>query len=284
MVQAALKSPVVPNLAIDPNAARLDAAQLHLVDQRIANLKKAIALLGDSNPEWARERDHVLDDMHDTRLEISWETVNLMSLGFAEWAKRMAKTNVADAAKNVLLKSLKESLADLPSEEARLDQIMATTKDIRLTKAILEYKGALQRLRDAQHARHVVEIVARARDAADMLKSEFDLMKTGLNLGNKVADELYMSSAFVGGVAVLFVASPIEAAAATTGSVLSSVAVGGRAAVNLWKERAELAALNQDASRRNRLRVELTSRLQSLEQEHDRLVASIQRAAPIPPR
>jgi hypothetical protein len=135
-VQAALKNPVVPNLAIATNAARLDAAQLHLVGQRSANLKKAITLLGDSNPEWACERDHVLDDMHDTRLEISWQTVNLMSLGFAEWAKRMAKTNVADVAKNVLLKSLKESLADLPSEEARLDQIMATTKDIRLTEAI----------------------------------------------------------------------------------------------------------------------------------------------------
>lgn len=109
-------------------------------------------------------------------------------------------------------------------------------------------------------------------------------MKTGLHLGNKVADELCMSSAFVGRIAVAFVASPIEAAPTTTGSVLSSVAVGGRAAVNLWKERAELAALNQDASRRNRLKVELTSRLQSLEQEHDQLVASIQRAAPIAPR
>ena len=66
--QGAIASLAVPNLANDPNAARLSAAQLRLVDGRITILKKSIALLNDSNPEWVREPNRVLDDMHEDRV------------------------------------------------------------------------------------------------------------------------------------------------------------------------------------------------------------------------
>src|SRR6266705_1500606 len=79
--QPLIQNPVVPNLATDPNAALLSAAQLRLVDGRIANLQKAIALLGDSNPEWAHERNRVLEDMHEDVVELSWEGVNLVTIG-----------------------------------------------------------------------------------------------------------------------------------------------------------------------------------------------------------
>jgi len=275
--QAAIQNPIVPNLANDRNAARLSGAQLRLVDSRIAILQKAIALLGDSNPEWARERKRVLEDMHEDTVGLSGEGVNLLSLGLAEWTKIVAESHLSDMRMNTLWEAVQKPLANLPSEETRLNRIMATTQDPALTEAILKYTAALHRLRDAQRSKDVVNILARTRDAAEGLNSQFELMKLKPPQSDD-ADGLYVSSAFVGRVAIVFVAEGPEAVAAAIGSAGSSVLVGGRELVNLWEERSQLAALDQNASDRNQMRVKLTGRLNDLQQEHDRLVWAVQHA------
>lgn len=271
-------APTVPNLATDPNAARLSAAQLHLVDGRIANLQKAIALLGDDNPEWARERDRVLDDMREDSQGLAWEFVNLATIGFAEWAKIETQAHLDDMHVNAAVKSVSEALANLPSEEARLNRIMAQSKDPALTKAILEYTGALHRLRDAEATHDVAVMAGRAREAAFALREEFELMRDNPPGSTAIADGLYMSSAMMGRIAMAFVAEGPEAGAVLAGSVGSSLAVGGREIYNLWQERQRLAALDQNASARNQMRVELTRRLNDLEDEHDRLAWAVQHA------
>ena len=273
------QNPIVPNLANDPNAARLSAPQLRVVDGRIANLHKAIALLGDSNPEWARERTRVLDDMHEDAVGISWECVNLVSLGLTRLAERIAQTHLSDMHINALVKAFKEPLTNLPSEEARLNRIMATTQDPALTKAILEYTAALHRLRDAQYSNDVVRMVARTQDAAETLKSEFEVMKS-MPRSADVDDGLYVSSAFLGAVAIIFVTGP-EEVAATAGSAGSSIVVGARESVNFWQERGQLRALGQSTSNRNRMRVQLNGRLDELQEQHDRLVWAVQHARPV---
>jgi hypothetical protein len=267
------------NLASDPNAARLSAAQLRLVDGRIANLQKVIALLGDSNQEWARERERVLDARREDIRGLSWEGVNLLSLGLAEWTKIVAQSHLSDMHMNALWEALKQPLTILPSEEERLNRIIATTEDPALTKAILGYTAALHRLREAQKTNDVVRMLACTRDAAEALNSQFELMKLRPPRSED-ADGLYMSSAFIGRMAIIFVADGPEAFGAAIGSAGSSVAVGGRELLNLWEERGQLAALEQNTSNRNRMKVELSGRLDDLQQQHDRLVWAVQHAGP----
>lgn len=266
------------NISKDPDAARLSAIQLQLVNHRIAYLQKAIALLGDSNPEWARERDRLLEDRHEDVMGACSEAVNLMSLGLAEWAKEAAKLHLDNSQINYLMRAFQEPLANLPSDEAKLNRILATTSDPALTKAILEYEADLHQLRSAAASKDVVDMAARTRDAVEVLHSESEIMQLKPPQSASAANALYVSSATVGSVAIIFVADGPQSVAAAIGSAGSSILVGGREAVNLWQEHKELAALDQQASDRNRMRVELTGRLNDLQQQRDRLTWAVQHA------
>lgn len=268
-------SHAVPNLAEDPNAARLSAAQLKTVDARIAFLRKEIELLGEANPEWAREREWVSDDMHEAAAGAAWEGVNLLSLGLAELTKILSKARFSALQTKALRESLQKPLRYLPEEEARLKGILETTKDPEVAKAISHYLDTLHRLGDAQRSKGAADMIARARDAADALSSHFELMK-GKSPG--AADELYMSSAFMGSVAIVFIAEGPEAIAASAGSAGSSVLVGGRALMNYWEERRQMQRLDQNASDRNSLRMELMGRLNELQDRRDSLALAVQRA------
>jgi hypothetical protein len=84
-----------------------------------------------------------------------------------------------DAAKiDVLFKALKEPLASLPAEEARVSRIMEETQDPKLAGAIHEYLDSLHRYREATYTRDVAEMTARVRDSVEALKDEFDVMKS----------------------------------------------------------------------------------------------------------
>ncbi len=248
-----------------------------MVDNRIANLQKALALLGDDNPEWARERDRVLEDMHENAVDVSMEVVNLLSLGFAELFKFATASQMDAAEIDALSKAYQKPLASLPAEEARVSRIMGAEQDPKLKDAIQGYLDALHRYREARDTHDVAEMVARARDSVEALKYEFELMKLNSPKPNDVANDLYVSSAMVGRIAIIFTEGS-AAVAAAAGSALSSVAVGGREAVNYWQERDQLAALDQNASARNQMKVELNGRLNDLQEEHGRLVWAVQHA------
>jgi hypothetical protein len=270
---------IVPNLAADPDAARRSAAQLRLVDDRIASLKKAIDQLGDSNPEWARERERALDDSNEAAVSASIEGVNLLTLGFAEYMKSMQGARVEAARMSALAQTFTEPLANLSADEARLNQVLAMTKNPELANAVIAFKATMQRLRDARDANDIIAMTARTRDAIEELNSAFEIGKLEPTTHNAYAG-LYRASATLGGLAIVFVAEGTPAAAvAAIGSAASSVVVGGTALVNVWQERDQLAALDQNASSRNRLRVELMGRLTDLQQQRDSLAMAVQRSA-----
>ena len=87
----------VPDLAKDPDAARMGAAQLKIDNDRITMLKKEIALLSDDNPEWAKERDIAMDDLRDDGIGITEEGFNLMVLGLDKLVNGQAKEAVTKA-------------------------------------------------------------------------------------------------------------------------------------------------------------------------------------------
>jgi hypothetical protein len=218
---------IVPNLANDPNAARLSAAELRLVDGRISNLRKAIALLCESNPEWALERERLLEDTHEDAVDFSLEFVNLLSLGFAEASKAVTASHMDAAEMDALFKAFKEPLTDLSAEEARISRIMGATQNPKLAGAIRKYLDALHRYREAVDTHDVVELTARARDSVEALKDEFEVLKVVTPPTSKVADGLYVSSVMVGRIAMIFAEGP-TATIVAAGSAGASFLVGGR--------------------------------------------------------
>ncbi|HLJ65097.1 MAG TPA: hypothetical protein VKT70_13370, partial [Stellaceae bacterium] len=160
------------------------------------------------------------------------------------------------------------------------NQIVATTNDPALARAILDYTAALHRLREARDAADAAAMFARARDAVEALKSELEMVRRNPPPSDAATDGLYVSSVFLGRVAIVFVAAAEgpEAAAAAAGSIGASVLVGGREAVNLWQERGRLAVLDQNGSDRNRMRIELNRRLTDLRDERERLVWAAEHA------
>jgi len=278
-VQAAIQNRAVPNLADDPNAARLSAAQLRLVDGRITLLQKEIALLSESNPEWAIERERLLDDRHEDFKDLSWEGVNLLSLGFARWLDLTTASSMDAARVDALSQAFKEPMASLPAEEARVSRIMTASQDPKLKGAIQDYLNAIYRYREARDTRDVAAMFARAQDSIETLQAEYEVLKSK-PLRSAVANDLYASSAMVGRIAMIFTEEE-TAAVVAAGSAGASVLVGGRELVNLWAERSQLMALDQSASDRNRMKVELNGRLDNLQQQHDRLVWAVQHAGPV---
>ena len=274
---AVARNPVVPDLARDSHAACLAAAQLRTVDNRIAGLKKSIALLSSANPEWDRQRERLLEEMHESRRDLSMEATNFVTLGMAEWAKHAAGLRVSDLEKAA--SALREPLARLPAEAERVNSIMMTTTDGRLKNAMRNYASVAQRLSEARGGKQVVDAAARTRDMADAMRTEFEVMKEHPQ-PQKIADRLYWSSALLGTIAIVFVAEGPAAVAAAVGSAGASVLVGGREAINLWKEHEQLAALDSNASDRNRMRVELNGRLADLQQQRGRIAGVIQRSGP----
>jgi hypothetical protein len=267
----------VPNLARDADVARLSAAQLDVVNRRIAGLQRAIVLLSDDNPEWGRERDRLLDETHEDAIGLSFEAFNLVTLGIAKWSEIAARLHVDELRSQALSAALKEPLARLPAEEERLKRVMGTTRDPAVTKAILEYVAVLHRLRSAEHSEKLVEMAKRAYEACELLRSEMELMKEKTS-ADKAANALYVSSAVLGGVAVIFVADGPPAVAAAAGSFGSSLAVGGRELVNLWEERQRLRTLDRGASAREAMRHELMQRVGALQEERGRLTWAVERA------
>jgi hypothetical protein len=155
---------------------------------------------------------------------------------------------------------------------------MATTKDAEVTKAILNYTSALHRLRDAEYTRDVAEMVARTRDATEILAAQYEVMNKKPP-PRDAANDLYASSALLGQFAIIFVSGPVAPWAVGAGAG-ASILVGAGELVNLWKEHEELKALDQNASDRNRMRVELTGRLTNLQQQHEELIWAVQHAGP----
>lgn len=260
------------NLAHDPDAARLGAAQVDVIDRRIAGLQRAITLLSDDNPEWGRERNRLLEDTHEDTVGLYFETFNLVTIGIAKWAQIAAKMHVDEARAQALVAALKESLARLPAEEERLKRVMATTRDPAVTKAILEYTAALHRLHGAETSKDIVEMAKRTYEACELLRSEMELMKVKSS-ADKAANALYVSSAMLGGMAVTFVTDGPPSLAALAGSAGSSLFLGGTEAWRLWQERRDLRALDRSAPARDALRHELMQRVGALQEQRERLWA-----------
>lgn len=267
----------VPLLSKDPVAARLSEAQLKLVDARIVNLQKAIQLLSASNPEWEKSREALLEHWHEDLRHVGWEATNLVTLGLTEWLKAFTVTQLADMKSDALARLFKEPLAHLPAEEARLKRVLASSADPALTSAIVRYLAALHRVEAAREQNNAAEMIARARDAGEALRDEFEVVNNVRPKGRDIYEALYASSAVIGRFAMVF-AKGAAAEAVAIGSAASSVVVGGRALTNVWEDHKILTALDQDTSRRIEKRHELMARLSDAKEERERLVWATERA------
>lgn len=259
----------------NPITACLASGQLKAVDARIAKLKKVIAVVGDPS-RFETDRERVLDDMREDGKDLSFEAVNLMSIGFARILKEGARFNVLRQQANA--GKVASQLGQLADEEWRMSQALSQTKDLELAQRILEYKGALNQVRVAEQGGRDLETANRMKEAAFKLRDNYELMKLKPP-SQSVANALYTSSALLGSGAMVFVEGP-GAIAAAAGSAGASIAIGGRAAMNVWEEAGRLKAVYEQRADRDELKNELLARLGKLQQQRAQLAEVLRQAGP----
>lgn len=247
--------------------------QLKAVDRRAANLEKAIEVLGD--PElFKKDREHIVEDLKDSAEGLTVELVNLASLGLARGAKEFTRLNVLAQKANA--GKFASQIGQIANEEARLEKVVTELKDVELVQRVLQYKGALNRVRIAEEGVKTAETIHHLHGAAEALLNNYEHMKEHPPT-RSTRDLLYGSSVVVGSVALIFVEGP-AGAAAMAGSAAASVAIGGREAVNLWQEMGRLATVYQDAAAREQMKQELIARLGAVRQRQAELAVTIKRA------
>lgn len=267
----------IPRATLD--AACTAAVAVKLIDGRLANLRKVIGVLGANEAQWDKAREKVLEERFETSKALFGEVALTLAIAAAPIvrAKTTAK-NVADIAE--LGAKSRLPLAGLPGELAELQRLKATTTDVQLTKKILEYEGALANLGRAEVWDHRAHIMEKTVEAAHLLHGNAALLRTkpleevkivspGPGRLNTFADGLYKTSTFVGSIAIVFATGP-AAAAALGGGIAAGVLVAGGELINYREQNARLASMDQDATKRNQMKMELNSRLNALAQERER--------------
>ncbi len=264
------------NLAPDNTAACLSAAEVRVIDRRVDGIKKALAVLSDSNPEWTRERDRLLDEMSETGKDIAIGSTLLAANGFLHWKEAAAKVEV-DKLKN-LSETLRGYTGELANESSRLSGLASRTNNIRL-KAAIEYQASTARkLAEASEKYGALETAGKAKDLALKTHETYDILRDS-NSTKEFANKLYWGSAIVGSFAMVFVSPPFLSVVAVGEAASGAIGVSHEA-YNFWEEYGRLKALDQNASDRNRMKMELQKRLADLDDQRKRALYVIQRSGP----
>lgn len=264
------------NLAPDNSAACLSAAQVRVIDRRVEGIKKALAVLSDSNPEWARERDRLLDEMFDTGKGVAIDGTFLAARGLSVWRARAAKVEVDKLEK--LNEALRGYSSELANEASRLRGLASRTTDIRLQAAINYQASAARKLAEASEKYGALEAADKGVALATKTHETYEILGQS-DSTKEFANKLYWGSAVVGSFAMVFV-SPTIAPVVAGAELASGAIITGREAYNFWEEYGRLKALDQNASDRNRMKMELQKRLNDLDEQRKRALYVIQRSGP----
>jgi hypothetical protein len=265
-------NPVSPKPPIN---ACLANGQLKLVDARIANLKKVIAVVGD--PERFRtDRERVIEDMKEDAWGVSKEGINLVTLGLARGAEELSRLNVLRQEANAA--RIASQVGQISHEEWQMSQVLSQTKDVDLAAKILNYRGALAQVRIAEQGAHTAEMVSHLQEAGHSW-SELRELHDLHPLSDSMANKIYMSSTVLGSTALIFVEGP-GAAAAVVGSIGASILIGGGEIVNAWQDLGHLNDVYQQAANRDSLKNGLIAKLGKLQQQRAQLAEAVRQAGP----
>lgn len=266
----------LPNLATDPDAARVNAARLSAVEARIANLKKGIALLAESNLEWQKERAHLVEDMDESYWIAIGEGARLASLGVAAAYGNITARNLSVEQAKTLRQMMEEPWARLPAERARLQGLLRYA-DPDLAAKILTYIGALDRLDKLRGYEELSEPLHQLQHSYEVLADLMEYTKEHPPRNMNLSEGLFAASVFTFKFAGVLVTGP-AAVGYAAGNALVSTTTLVLDANKYIEERQRFKKLAHEGSDRQRMRRDLMRRLTDAEQERDRLKWAVERA------
>jgi hypothetical protein len=258
------------DLARDPDLAALAAAQLELVNGRLARIDQAVKILGDSNPEWHKEWAQLREEQIEATHALAWNCLDLATAGMAK-SYELATESQLKEAEGVFQGDSFESL--MKWKQSILDGKKRLGFSLTVWDSELEDLG---RLEEAVRNHNVAEAVEDLRNAVFAGKEAFEKAekagftteeKTRLFQGSLALSRVALS--LTGGIAAK-VAEPVDAALKLTEASLSLKLIR--------EEHQQFGALSDQAYARDKKKLELLKTQGELQAQRASLNMVIQRS------
>ncbi len=262
--------PTPLDLAKDPELAKSSRLRLELINSQLERLRKAIYILGDSNPEWHKEWEELHEDQVKATHQLMWKSLDLVTLGIAEAFKVPTEGQLEKAQeafkgqdfsslilwRDTLVKGREHLGFSIPAWDKEID--------------------SLNRLEAAVNKHNTVEAIAKLRDAVFSGKEAYEeIRKAGLS--KDAMNQLHHGSLALGGVAVSLVGGVGGKVAAPVSTVLTAIEAGLTAKL-VREESRQFDALSEQAFERHQKKLELMQKQAELETQASNLAMVLQRS------
>ena len=260
----------VPDFSLNPEAVKRLDLRIQAVDRRLKRLGKAVDLLGDGNPEWAKEWDANLSDLRRDSDQLFWVGLDLLTMDLAEAAVHGAELDLEAARKAFGCKEW-EGLAEMEKSLLRLQKSWAGK-----TGDFDAWVGDVARLRKAAEAVDPTQAAAALRDLVAKAPGLYHHAEQA-HASAETLEQIHAASVILFEVGVVLVKG-----AAHTGGTLGHLAVRATEAGLLIKlvreEEAQFEALKGRSFERKQKKLELMQKMGELEEEKRTLEWARQKA------
>jgi hypothetical protein len=274
--KAKARAGLVPaSLTGDPEAARLSQARLDQLNERIARLQKALALLSDrDNSEWEKEWTGLAAEVRENADKQFWLGLDGLTAGLSNAATLAKARNLKLARQAVELPEWK----NLAAERGQLQQLVSSNALLKgpAGDGIRKTISALDKLEKARNASDTAEAMAITRESLASMKEGYDQAQAIVK-DPAAMNVLYRGSAQIGATASIFARTAAKEAALPF-DLGFKAGEGGLLIKQAHEETQQMAALSQHSYDRHQKSLELQATLSDLEQERSRLQWAIQKA------
>jgi hypothetical protein len=267
--KVATKPITVVDLAKDPELVKESQLRLDQINARLRRIQKAIDILGDSNPEWAKEWNNLHKEQIEVTHGLMWNSLDLLTLGLAEGYKYASEGNLKKA-REVFQG---QELSELMRQKASLEEMRTALGN---TEAFDKWISDLNKVGEAANRADTAEAFARFRDLiVDGAEVYRDGKKAGIN--SDAMDKLYHTSTIIGEMAVLLVKGVGTDVAAPAQTIAKGIEAGLRVKL-IYEEEQQFNALSSQAVDRNHEKLELMTKKEELQNQASGLEMVIQRS------
>jgi hypothetical protein len=265
----AQEDPTSADLAKDPELARITRVRLDQINSRIERLQKAIDILGDSNPEWAKEWQNLHKDQIESTHQLMWNSLDLLTIGLAEGYKYATEAQL-NKAREVFQG---QDFSELMHQKESLLRMRKMFVD---TPAFDNWINDLNGVEEAAGRNETANAIAKVRDSISTGVEVYHEAKTAA-ASDDAMEQLYHGSTALGGVAVALVGG-VGAKVALPAAAGFKLVEAGLTIKLIREEDQQFTALSTQAYERNQKKLELMKKKDDLENQASELKNVLQRS------
>jgi hypothetical protein len=261
--------PTVVDLAKDPELVKESQLRLDQINARLGRIQKAIDILGDANPEWAKEWENLHKDQTEATHGLMWNSLDLLTLGLAEGYKSVSEAKLKKAQEVFQGQEFEE----LMRQKTSLEKMRATFGG---TQAFDKWINDLNKVEQAANRVETAEAIVKIRDLAADGKEIYQNAKEAA-VSDNAMDKLYHTSTLIGEIAVPLTSGVAAKVAVPTQAAAKLTEAGLRVKL-IYEEEQQFNALSSQAVHRNHKKLELMAKREELQNQAKELEMVIQRS------